>query len=295
MSYISVSPAVTPVSASISSGDFEALGGFPPGTTDSERKRIRKSWSYLWLAAYMAPRFQFYTGAAAASAVAIVFTIGLSSVFMWGSIAAATSLKDRLEEMVAWYFKRGKKVAKKYIQDYLFFDGTDKKMLQKALDEFAPIKAKGTSAIAISYFDRFIAPAYPSMKGFTRSQKLAFTSAFLNRMGEGKKEKECLAAGTAASTRVGSSQAAAPAAPASTSSKATGAQMFTGVSPGKRAPGTATGAEPDTLSFSAEPPPDIENEIPPGSAEDAEGFPVVPVLLGVGALAAVMWAFRKKQ
>ena len=192
---------------------LRGLGEVPPGTSGSDKARVRKSYYYLYTVATLAPKLRALGAIATGAAISSVVTNVLGLAAAGGASLAAMGVINSAEETTLWW-KRSKKDRDNYIKSALI-EGDTRSMLQKAARRMDAAATAGTSHArsqqrARAYFQDFIAIGpQASLSNLNAGQQAAFGAAYLDALGARKKEADALAAGNKAAGRATEAQAKA--------------------------------------------------------------------------------------
>jgi hypothetical protein len=201
---------------------LRGLGETPPGTSDADKKKARKSFYYLYSLAAMEPVFRkqtgISTGVGVAGIVAAIVTGGLSLLVAGGAAAAgaimAAGTENCVMETTLWW-QRSKKDRDAYIKNAMVGDDV-KDALRKAARRMDAV-TKGLKdplarnrARARAYFQDFIAVGpQAALKSLNADQQASFGYSYLSALSSGKKIEQALAAGNAAAASAAAAQAKA--------------------------------------------------------------------------------------
>lgn len=201
---------------------LRGIGETPPGTSNKDKQKARKSFYYLYSIATMEPVFRkqagIATGVGVAGVVAAFATGGLSLIASGGAAAAgaimAAGTENCVTEATLWW-QRSKKDRDAYIKNA--FVGDDVKAALRKAAKRMDDATKGIKdplarqrARARAYFQDFIAVGKQSaLKTLNADQQAAFGYAYLSALAKGKKEQQALAAGNEAVAKAAAAQAKA--------------------------------------------------------------------------------------
>lgn len=201
---------------------INGLGEVPPGTSEKDKKKARKSFYYLYSLATMEPVFRkqagIATGIGVAGIVAAIATGGLSLIASGGAAAAgaimAAGTENCVMETTLWW-QRSKKDRDAYIKSAFVGDDVKERLRRAAArmdDATRGVKdpLARQRARARRYFQDFIAVGpQAALKSLNADQQAAFGYAYLNALAAGKNVQQALAAGNANAASAAAAQAKA--------------------------------------------------------------------------------------